>query len=188
MQGSTRFDERLKPPPVATWPIVAAAWVWLPFAVVYLTDAACPIHVEILLFLTGATLAVAWLILTAWSFTYFRKALPFGWFSVPLIGAFAMTVGSTDFGFTARVVLSETALQRYVESLPPGDMTDRTPQSVGLFHVHETEKYDGAVYLYTSSGLLNQNGVAYKPPGSQPAPRMRVWHLYGPWYSFEWRF
>jgi len=89
---------------------------------------------------------------------------------------------------TAISRISEESLQSYVASVPAGALPDRTRRWVGLFRVEETEEYGGAIYLYTSHGFLDRHGIAFLPPGTTPAPRMSVRHLFGPWYNFTWRF
>ena len=108
--------------------------------------------------------------------------------AVPTAGALGFALAVTDWGLALRVALCEGTLCSYVDGVLPGAKPDRTPRWVGLFRVEETQEYGGAVYLYTSRSFLNRHGVAYIPPGGNPAPRIGVHHLYGSWYSFVWRF
>jgi hypothetical protein len=97
------------------------------------------------------------------------------WLSVPLAGALGLVF----------VINSHWLLM--MGGIAPGT-DDRKPRWVGLMRVQETEECEGGVYLYTGNEFLDRVGVAYLPPGTQPAGRIRVDHLYGPWYSFVWHF
>jgi hypothetical protein len=94
----------------------------------------------------------------------------------------------TDLGLTLRVALCEAALRDYAAKVSAEGVRDEPPRWVGLFQVEEATVFDRGVYLYTSWSFLNRHGVAHLPPGSKPAPRTSLRHLYGSWYSFEWRF
>src|SRR5262249_46520297 len=110
------------------------------------------------------------------------------WLTVPLVGALGvLIILKAEWILMAQVKLSEGRLRSYVASVAPGTI-DQTSRWVGLIRIEETEGYEGAVYLYTGTIFLNRVGVAYMPEGTQPAGRIRVDHLYGPWYWFEWRF
>jgi hypothetical protein len=104
------------------------------------------------------------------------------------VGVLGCALLVTDRGLALRVVLSEAALSEYAGAVVAAGVTDGRPGRVGLFWVDEVSVYDGGVYFYTTWSFLNRHGVAYLPPGTAPAPRISVQQLYGPWYSFEWRF
>jgi hypothetical protein len=168
--------------------LTVAAWGWLVAALPFLSDAACNTFVELGLLASGALIGLAWVVLTALRLSLLPGSFRWQWLSVPLAGILGFALLVTDWDLAVRVALSESALRRHVESVPPDAPSDETQRWIGLFHVEETEEYDGAVYLFTCQSFINRHGVAYIPPGSKVAPRMRVSHLYGSWYSFEWRF
>jgi hypothetical protein len=110
------------------------------------------------------------------------------WLAVPATAIFGAALQVADVGLTLRVALCEDSLDRFVATVKPGGKGDHEPRWVGLFRVDYVQEYEGGVYLFTSDSFINQNGVAHLPNGAPVAPRMRVRHLYGPWYNFEWRF
>ena len=110
------------------------------------------------------------------------------WFSVPFAGALAIGLALTDWGLMLRVALCEAELADYAATVSAEGLPADLPGRVGLFHVDWVTTYDGGVYFYTATSFLNRHGVAHLPPGSKPAPRTFVRHLYGRWYRFDWLF
>ena len=164
---------------------------WLRLAMVHLRD--CVPHRRCMLFhnvflasCAGLLIGVLWLICSALYPRLFSKALAPIWLTVPAAGLMGVLLAATDVGLLLRVVLSERALRNDIAQAPQLDPV--TPHWVGLFHVEESRSFDGGVYFYTSHSWLNRHGVAQVPAGSKTAPRTRLRHLYGDWYSFEWRF
>ncbi len=126
----------------------------------------------------------AWLIFTLLHPMLLSRAIAPIWLTVPLAGLLGIVLVTTEVGLLARVALSDTALRKHIAKAQPA-----APQCwVGLFQVEESRSYDGGVYLFTSHSWLNRHGVAHIPAGSKIAPRIRVRHLYGEWFRFEWKF
>jgi hypothetical protein len=165
--------------------LTVLAWLWLAVALPFLTDAGCDMFVALGLAASWAVLGIIWLVL-----------LPVGWrtgwawlLSAGVAGCLGLVFGLTNLGLVLRVALSESSLAGYAAEVQPDFL--HPPQRVGLFLVDGESTYDGIVFLYTSQGFLNREGLAYVPPGTElPAqiPRHHLRHLYGPWYWACWRF
>jgi hypothetical protein len=174
--------------PLASWLLIGAAWIWFIFALIYLTDVACPFGAVGVLGGSGLLLAVGWLFRTAaWPLPLSRVAF-LCWLSVPFAGLLGCLLVLTGWGLTLRVMLSEAALSSRAASAIAEGAPDWKPSLVGLFDVDEVQVFDGGVYFYTTWSYLNRHGVARLSPGRALAPRTSVHHLYGPWYTFTWRF
>jgi hypothetical protein len=167
------------------------AWLWLLLAIPSLTDVASS-------FVAGSLLAVGWLVFAlAWLLLpLFRPGAlgsPAGkqWYlGAAAAGVLGLLLAFTDVGLRLRVAASEPPLRAYAAAVPPGGYGSlHEPHRVGLFLVDGTEERDGVILLYTSAGFLDRYGVAYNP-GAKPLPagRRQLRHLYGPWYSFRWKF
>lgn len=169
--------------------VVGVAWNWFALALFYLTDSACPFLAAGVLLCTGPLIGILWLAASCyWPCRLFVGPKLAVWLSVPAAGALAVALATSDAGFRARVALSEKALARHVDRVAAAGAGDNNPHQVGLFHVYNTQFYNGGVYLFTSSSFINCHGVAHIPPGSKVAPRFWVRRLYGDWYGFEWKF
>jgi hypothetical protein len=178
-----------RPEPLFSPRLIAAfAWLWLIAGIPFLTDAACNFMLELLLGVSGYTIGVVWVIFSWQRPALLLRPVRAWWLSVPVCGALGLTLLITDWDLALRVALCEDSLGEFVANVQPGAATDLTPHWVGLFYVEQVQEYQGGVYLFTSRSFLNRHGVAHIPPGVGVAPRMRVDHLYGPWYNFEWRF
>lgn len=169
--------------------IVAMAWLWLLFAIAFLTDADCDFLVFLALFVSGLMLAQVWFILTPLFWHKLHSHAGCWWFSVPLAGGLGLFLALTDYGLVLRVALSEPWLNRHVQDVAEGVNSGKAPGWQGLMRVEKTEQDKGAFFLYASGGFLNRNGVAYLPHDNiSPPPRIALGHLYGRWYRFTWRF
>jgi hypothetical protein len=171
------------------WVVVGLAALWLVIALPFFTDAACSLFVLMLLGCGGVFVGLLWIRMTIKKPSLLRAPARRWWLCVPLVAVLGFFLLVTDWGLALRVVLCERALTQYVASLPDDAAPDSTPCRVGLFWVNKTKVYRGDVHLYTSHSFLNEHGMAYIPTGIRsPAPRIRVKHLYGNWYRFEWKF
>jgi hypothetical protein len=145
-------------------------WLWLLVATPFLTDANC-------FFPIALPLAASWLVLGA------------AWLLLPFVspGSISSRAGRRWYVATAA---SDPWVRTYVADVAPGTRDAlHEPRWVGLFRVNGTEEYDGVVMLYTGWDFLNRQGVAHVLPGKSPPEWFRrVRHLYGPWYTFEWKF
>jgi hypothetical protein len=171
--------------PLAARVLAGGTWVWLLFAVVHFTDAACSVFAFFDVAATGLVLGFLWISFTALDPWLLRRYV---WLSVPFAGALAVGLALTDWGLVLRVALCEADLADCAATVSAGRLPEDLPGRVGLFHVDWVTRYDGGVYFYTSTSFLNRHGVAHLPPGAKPAPRTSIRHLYGRWYSFEWFF
>jgi hypothetical protein len=167
--------------------LVVACWVWLLFALIYFTDAACPFPICLAMLGSGLLIGFVWIGLSALWPWLFRRPTRMVWLSVPAAGFLGLLCLS-DLALALRVKLCEGALSEYVAGVAANGEPPQTEIAVGLFQVRYTQAYDGGVYLFTSQGFLNQHGIAHLSPNSKPPPRISVRHLYGPWYTFMWRF
>jgi hypothetical protein len=170
--------------------LAAMAWLWLLAALPFLTDAACQFPVAGVLAITWMILALAWLcgLLLAQSVLRSSSARRW-WLSAGLAGLLGLLLAFTDVGFLLRVAISERALNAYVAAVPAGTTNAiHSIRQVGLFLVDGTEESNGVVVLYTSSSFLDRQGVAFVPEGVIPPQHLSMKHLFGPWYSFRWRF
>ncbi len=175
--------------PIPAWVLIGASWVWFLFALIYFTDVACPFNVFLVLGGSGLGLGVVWLVLTAVWPHLIRHSVCAVWLTVPAAGLLGSALLLTSWGLLVRVALSETTLRKCAaNAAAAGGVPDEFPEMVGLFWVEDVRVDGGGVYFYTSRSFLNRHGVAYLPPGSASVPRISVCHLYGSWYSFEWRF
>lgn len=169
------------------WLVVALAWLWL-FGVVVHSSGNSDFNLFTFLCLAGFLLAIVWIIISSLNWANLWKSARKRWLSVPLAGALGLVfIISSDWLLMARVKLCEDRLSSYVAGIAPGT-DDRQTRWVGLMRVQETKECEGGVYLYTGNEFLDRVGLAYLPPGARPAGRIRVQHLYGPWYSFVWHF
>jgi hypothetical protein len=165
------------------------AWVWLVFALPFLTDAACNILVGLLLLGSWAVLALAWLVLGLVGLP--RSLGSRWWWASAVAGCLGVVLALTDVGLAARVALSRPWLEDYARQVPRDKRnSSHEPRWVGLFRVDGTENQGGAVFLYTGTGYLNRYGVAYIPPDERPRDfdKIRTRPLLGPWESFVWKF
>ena len=168
--------------------VVGLAWGWFAFAILWLTDAACMLLNLLALVGCGFLIGLFWIVVTAiWPYLL-RRPFCIVWFTVPLVGMIGVGLACTDVGLRTRVMLCEWALAADVERVRAEGVQAEHTRTVGLFTVEDTRTYDDGVYLFTSQSFMNWHGVAHIPRGSRVAPRMSVRHLYGQWYSFEWRF
>jgi hypothetical protein len=165
------------------------SFVWLIAALSILTDAGWDFFLLLGLLASGVILAITWIGITvAFLPEVLSAKVRLWWLSVPIIGAIGFSAAvAPDHALTLRVALSETSLIAYAKDAPAGYHFDQT-QWVGLFHVKKSYGCNGAVYLYTGCGFLDPYGVAYMPQHGGPAQRIRIYHLYGPWYSFAEKF
>jgi hypothetical protein len=167
------------------------AWLWLLVALPFLTDASCVVFVGLALTCGWLGLGVAWLLLPLVA----RGALSTGarraWYvAAAAAGVLGLVLAFTDVGLTARVAISDPGLTAYVEEVTSGaGKSPLPPRWVGLFRVNRTLEYDGVVVLFTSQDFIDEQGVAYIPPGKQLPSRFHpVRHLYGHWFWFNWHF
>jgi hypothetical protein len=170
------------------WLLIGAAWVWVGLALVYFTDAACPILAFCVLAPAGLLVGTMWTMQTVASPQTLRRPLCFPWLSVPLIGLFGCLLLFTNWGLAVRVAASEPGLTAEARAALAGNKTSAPGDQVGLFRVEELRVAGGGVYFYTGWDYMDRVGVAFLPPGSAPAPRIRIQPLYGPWYRFTWKF
>jgi hypothetical protein len=166
------------------------AWLLLICAIPFLTDAAIDL---IAFFVLGAAdffLAVTWMMITFLTRVPLRyRVHDWSWLSFLVAGYLGLVLATTNWGFAVRVALSEAALREYIAQVPAGAEEWHEARKIGLFNVRKTSEQAGAVFLHTSTSFLNEHGVAYVPGGQIPPGRIRLrGHLYGPWYSFEWKF
>ena len=168
--------------------IVVVSWIWLAAAVPFFSDAGISFGLWLLFAGSGVLLAFAWLNLSIFESGLWQSSTRWWWGSVPIAIALGLFLQITDRDLDLRVSLCEGSLEKYVAGMPVGNSRDRTSRWVGLFHVEETEQFEGAVYLYTTQGFLDRHGIAFIPPGVQAVGRKRVQHLHGSWYQFTWHF
>jgi hypothetical protein len=173
--------------PVSARILLRVAWLWFAVAVVYLTDAACFFMTFFALLGSGMVIGFVWVIFTHLWPRLLSKPIRRFWLSIPLAGVLAVIL-ATDIGLLLRVSLCDRVLRDHVTSVAPHGVKEEQSRWIGLFQVDETRVYDGGVYLYTSHSWLNRHGIAHIPVGSKLAPRTNLRHLYGQWFSFEWRF
>jgi hypothetical protein len=166
----------------------ALAWLWLLAALPHLTDAACPLPVGLLLFATWVLLAVSWLAVGVFSRSRTGRLW---WLAAGVAGCLGVVLAFTDIGLIARVAVSRPWLDVYARQVTPGTAAAHEPRWVGLFLVEQTEEEGGVVFLYTSRGFINRNGLAYVPQeeGTVRFGGRRINdRLHGFWHSFEWKF
>ncbi len=136
-------------------------------------------------------LAIAWLCLPVISGSFLHSRAGKAWYlSAALAGLVGFLFAFTDLGLKLRIALCESRLTAYAANVgPETSETLHGARRVGLFEVDGTEERAGVVLLYTSRSWLNRHGLAYNPQGKQIQGRFRpLQRLYGPWYSFEWKF
>jgi hypothetical protein len=94
----------------------------------------------------------------------------------------------SDVDLAIRVALSNGPLRRLaLAELPP--LWPQEPQRAGLFVIQYRDEYDGARLLATQSWMLEDFGIAYIPderPPDDESGMYRFWHVYGPWFGYEW--
>lgn len=171
--------------------LVALAWLWLVTVLPFVTDAACNMFIGFALAVSWMLLALVWLCVPLFAYPSLRSPRRRSyWLSAGLAGLLGLLLAFNNVGLQLRVALSERWLVEYVATVPPGTRESLHPfRRVGLFWVDGTEEKDGVVLLYTSTSFLNRYGVAHVPDGATPPTHLRnVRHLFGPWYSFEWKF
>jgi len=173
--------------PLAARLIIVGGWVWLLLALIYFTDAACQIFLFLAIGVSGIIVGAVWIALSVMWPRLLRRPARKVWLSVPLAGVLGLLLLS-DLGLALRVRLCEGALSEYVAEVSANGVPAERHQWVGLFKIDDTWVYDGGVYLFTSTSLIDQHGVAHLPPGSKPPSRITVSHLYGLWFSFKWKF
>ncbi len=170
--------------------LAAMTWLWFLAALPFLTDAACN-------FLMAGVLAISWMILAlAWVCALLMRHSLLNsasarrwWLSAGLAGLLGLLLVYTDLGLLLRVALSERELNAYNAAVPSGTRNIiHSNRQVGLFLVDGTEEINGVVVLYTSSSFLDRHGVVFVPDGAIPPSDLSTRHLFGPWYSFRWRF
>ena len=165
----------------------AAAWLWFAVASVFFSDPAQDVICWLLLAGLGGLLGLTWLVVTKSEPSLLRRPFRVWWLSVPVAYALGSTFLMTELGVAVRVALCEKSLNRFVADVTPETKLNQT-RWVGLFQVERVSECEGGVYLFTgSSGLLSSSGVAHIPTGTKIAQSMWVHHLYGEWYSFEWK-
>lgn len=89
---------------------------------------------------------------------------------------------------TIRLELSETALQEFVQEVPPGTDEEFSEKKrwVGLFQVSDVQHLDGCVRFITTGDGFDDAGLAYCPEGKPPVVGEDSYrHLYGPWWVWE---
>jgi hypothetical protein len=174
--------------PMALRLFVVLAWLWFLLAIPFVTDAACRFDAFLLLAWSGGLIGFVWLVVTLVYPALLKRPTRLRWLSVPLAGLLVVVLMVTGWGLLVRVFLCEGSLQDSVANVPANSEADWSPRRVGLFWVEDVKEYDGGVYLFTTQSFVSRHGVAHIPDGIQVAPRVSVRHLYGSWYSFEWRF
>lgn len=166
---------------------VGLAWLWF-FGVIIYSSGNSDFKLFTSLALGGVCLAIIWIVLSSLKWAILWQNARKQWFSVPVAGVLGLVLCmNSHWMVKARVMISENRMRDYVAGVAPGTV-DRRMQWIGLMLVEETEEYEGGVYLYTGHEFINRVGVAYLPPDTKPAGRIRVEHLYGNWYSFVWHF
>jgi hypothetical protein len=157
--------------PVIGWRLMAAAsLLWLLATLPFVTDAGPGFLEPLALGMAGLVIGLAWVIRTAACPPKVWSAEAAWWLSVPASGAIAFGLLATDHGLALRTRLCESRLTGFVAEVAGQDQADWTPRWVGLFYVDEVQEYEGGVYLFTSGGFLNRNGIAHIPP-ARPRPR-----------------
>jgi hypothetical protein len=164
--------------------------MWLLLAIPFLTNVQLDFPGG--LFVAGGwvLLAGTWLLLPLDHPACLRSPVGRRWYlGAALAGGIGLVLGVTDVGLRLRVAACEPWLATYALQVPAGGYRPREePRRVGLFVVDRTEECDGVVALHTG-GDLNRYGLAYNPQGKPLPPRHRVLrHLFGPWYTFAWKF
>jgi hypothetical protein len=169
--------------------VIGLTWLWLLLLVPSLTDAYYSFFVFFFIFGGAFTLGIAWIVVSIHRPVLFRSMKNCAWwFSAPLAGVLMLILYAGDWDLQLRVSLCEDELNEYAVSVQPGT-DDRTWRCVGLFSVNRTFMDDkGVVYLYTSTGFLDDYGIAYVPPGCDPPKRRQPMHLHGRWYWFREKF
>src|SRR5437016_1901803 len=128
--------------PILARLVIAFTWLWLSFALVFLTDAGCMFLIADALVGSGLFLSIFWMVLTGvWPYLL-RKPFCILWLTVPLAGMIGVGLALTDVGFQARVTLSEWALGDDVERIRVEGIPVEQSRTVGLFRVEETRTYD----------------------------------------------
>jgi hypothetical protein len=168
--------------------LVAFTWLCLLLAVLFLSEPAHNFVAMLFLGASGLVIGTTWLIFTVVKPQLLSSTSRRWWLTVPLAGGLGVVLLITNWGLALRIALCESTLHNHIAGLSAGSNVQRRPERIGLFRFEEVEEYQGSVYFYTGSGFLNRYGLAYIPPGQRPAPWMSVRHVYGPWYTFEWRF
>jgi hypothetical protein len=170
--------------------LALCAWLWLLVALPFVTDVTTSFPVDLVL-------SAGWLMLiSVWLGIPFISSADFQsprwrrwWLAAGCAGLICGTLAFTDIGLIVRLYLCETQLNAYADTIEPGAVEHfDDPITVGSFHVDETDEYNGVVAVYTCHGFLNRYGIARIPEGASTPPWLRGFrHLYGQWYSFEWR-
>jgi hypothetical protein len=172
--------------------LMASTAIWLVTALPFLSDATTGFPLGLLLSSVWLVLACSWLVLPfVWEGGLRSRSWRRWWLAAGAVGAFGLVIGMTDLGLMVRLFLCERQMIAYTARVAP-ETTEfqHAPRAVGLFLVDGTQEYQGAVYLYTSGGFLDREGVVYYPRGTNPPQpgRISADHLFGPWHRFRWRF
>lgn len=168
-------------------------WGWLIVALPFVTDAACNIFLVFLFSLAWLALAATWLAFAP-SLRRFNGWPDLRWWlSAGMAGLVGLVLAFTDIGLMARIALCEPALVRHAEDVRTAGGNDAVHgfRPVGLFLVDGEEYVDGVLFLYTSHGFIDREGIAYFPAEKGKPPnvsRRRMRHLYGSWYWFYKKF
>jgi hypothetical protein len=164
------------------------AWLWLLIAVPFVSEPHHNLFAMLFLGASGFCIGMTWVLYSVTWPQFLSQPSRKWWLSIPLAGSLGVALLFSNYGLALRIMLCENSLREYIATVPPGQPADGKVQWIGLFRVEEVTEYQGAVYFYTGAGFLDRSGLAYIPPGLLPTPKIRVHHLYGPWYTFVWRF
>jgi hypothetical protein len=185
---------RLSPGKVdAAWVFAILAWSWLLFFLPDFTGVGIGLDVFLMLATSLLCLGVLWIAVTAFVFlpTASASRATVSWWvtaNSPFVLAFVLV--GTDVGLISRVHMSEPWLEERVAQVQRGDANALEGSNVGLFRIERACEYHGVTYFFTSGhGLFDACGIAFVPDGREISGRFRlIRHLFGPWYTFWWKF
>ncbi|HKR99652.1 MAG TPA: hypothetical protein VJU79_09070, partial [Candidatus Dormibacteraeota bacterium] len=118
---------------------------------------------------------------------YWKSRMPQWWFE-PAAVLLVFSLVATTAAFLVRFGLSRPALERYVHTtLRRGVVQEQKRVQVGLFRVRETQIVSAdCVRLITSSCMLNDCGVAFRPKFEPPTIERDAYQpIGGGWWTWE---
>ena len=176
----------------ARWLLVLLAWAWFAKAVDLGSNAVTHDITDLLVFASWCALACLWALLNITTSVPHRTARSL-WLSVPFALGFGAVVYGSEWPVSFRVWLCEAELREYAEREAAERPSVESPHRVGLYTVHEVDRYSGVVDLMTRHDGFDKGGITYAPNGLPPRPTNNsvidddyrtgsYRHMCGPWY------
>jgi hypothetical protein len=162
--------------------LAALAWIWMLVAAWRFPA------IDATMVSFGCVQACVWVVTTGLWPSLLRRPSRKWWLSIPCAGLLAIPLQFSGLPLVLQLALCDDLLTRHVTEFPKGT-ADLHSQWVGSLWVEKTVEHDGGVYLFTGSIFLDGTGLAYLPPGTKAAPRIRLQqNISGSWYTFVWHF